>query len=146
MKKVKILTADMTTYRREYMRQYRKDHPEKTRSANRAWYARNREQQCERLRESYETDEWPRHLQRKYGLSTTQFGEMLARQGGGCAICAVKTPGGRGKKFHVDHDHGTGKVRDLLCNTCNRMIGFAQDDPAILDVAAQYLRRHKEAS
>lgn len=60
---------------------------------------------------------------------------MLAAQGGGCAICVVKDA------THVDHDHVTGKVRALLCATCNTGLGMFSDNPDILSNAAGYLRR-----
>ncbi len=47
---------------------------------------------------------------------------MLAAQGGRCAlfrICGSVHPGGKWNRWHVDHDHVTGKVRSLLCNDCN---------------------------
>ncbi|RYF31413.1 MAG: hypothetical protein EOO23_02695 [Comamonadaceae bacterium] len=45
---------------------------------------------------------------------------MLPQQGGGCAICSSKYPGGRWSAFHIDHDNITGTVRGLLCTNCNR--------------------------
>ena len=48
-----------------------------------------------------------------------------------------------GKKFHVDHDHKTGKVRALLCFNCNVMLGNSFDDPEILRRALLYLESHQ---
>jgi hypothetical protein len=62
---------------------------------------------------------------------------MLADQGGVCAICA-KAPAA-----HVDHDHGTGAVRSLLCFNCNGGLGQFKDDPALLRVAARYVESHR---
>lgn len=78
-----------------------------------------------------------------YGISTEQYDEILAVQGGVCAIC--KGPHrGRGSYFHVDHNHTTGKVRGLLCHYCNTAIGSLRDDPVLLESAITYLRSDKE--
>lgn len=52
--------------------------------------------------------------------------EILARAGYKCRICRrqYKSP-----KLALDHDHRTGKFRDVLCMNCNRAIGLMWDDP-----------------
>ena len=83
-----------------------------------------------------------------YNLTVEQYDALLVAQGGGCAICETKTPGGRGT-FHVDHDHSCcsgrktcGKcVRGLLCHSCNIGQGHFKDDPARLIASANYLKR-----
>lgn len=66
---------------------------------------------------------------------------MLAAQNGGCAICSTTTPDGNARRFHVDHDHETGKIRGLLCHSCNTGIGKLRDDPDLLLSAVAYLRK-----
>ena len=88
-------------------------------------------------------------LKGRFGLTPESFDDMLAAQGGGCAICGAKEPGGNGG-FHVDHDHdccsGTNRktcgecVRGLLCNGCNIGLGAFADDPARLSAAILYLQ------
>lgn len=83
----------------------------------------------------------------RYGLTVEEHDAMLAAQGGVCAICGnPPNPDGVGpaSRLHVDHDHETGEVRSLLCNECNRGIGFLKDSPALLRAAADYLQAHKE--
>ena len=75
-----------------------------------------------------------------YGVSREEYDAMLESQGGGCAICQTKVPGGKGA-FHVDHDHETGVNRGLLCHFCNIGLGNFADDPNLLEDAAEYLRR-----
>lgn len=71
---------------------------------------------------------------------------MLSRQGGKCAICRGDNKYQREQRFSVDHDHETGKIRGLLCNHCNVMIGWAKESPEVLEAAADYLRLYSEPS
>lgn len=75
----------------------------------------------------------------RYGISVDRYEELLAMQGGRCAICQSADPRGKGG-FHVDHCHTTGTVRGLLCHFCNIGIGNMGDDPDILGRAETYLR------
>lgn len=40
----------------------------------------------------------------------------------------------------IDHDHGTGLIRGLLCQKCNLVLGFARDAPKVLINLAKYLQ------
>ncbi|OPZ66024.1 MAG: Recombination endonuclease VII [Firmicutes bacterium ADurb.Bin506] len=85
------------------------------------------------------------HLRRKYGITSAQFEEMTARQGGRCAICrGFPTPGrwSSDYRLHVDHDHSTGAIRGLLCYRCNAAIGFVRDDPKIARNVVEYLEKY----
>jgi hypothetical protein len=59
------------------------------------------------------------------------------------AICQTDTPGKGLAMWCVDHDHRTGKVRGLLCNHCNAGLGCLRDDPAVIQSAIDYLKRHQ---
>ena len=74
------------------------------------------------------------HLKRRYGISVEDFAQMLAAQGGVCAICGVQNP------EHVDHDHVFGNVRGILCFNCNGGLGQFKDSPDLLHNAIGYLR------
>ena len=80
-------------------------------------------------------------LMRTYDFARGQYDAMHAEQDGCCAICRRKLE--EGKNLHVDHDHATGVVRGLLCTSCNNGLGRFDDDPALFDVAAAYIRRHR---
>lgn len=78
-----------------------------------------------------------RHRMARYGLSDERYQAMLAAQDGKCAICKIHL-----ECPHVDHDHRTNIVRELLCSGCNHAIGFAKENPETLESMAAYLRRH----
>lgn len=75
---------------------------------------------------------------RTYGITKEQFDKMLEAQHGVCAICHTEWGVGRKGPF-IDHDHITGAVRGLLCNSCNTGIGLLKDDPVIMQSAITYL-------
>lgn len=77
---------------------------------------------------------------KKYGLTPELYQLRLADQGGRCAICQIAAcPSGR--RFSVDHDHATGRVRGLLCLKCNQGVGQFDDAPERLRRAAEYLEK-----
>jgi hypothetical protein len=83
---------------------------------------------------------------RKYGLTPEQYHAKLAGQDDKCMLCGQPAkPGGvrAESKLHVDHDHVTGRNRDLLCGNCNKGLGCFKDDPALLRAAADYVERHR---
>lgn len=78
-------------------------------------------------------------LKYKHGLTIQEYDAMSALQNGVCAICG-KHP--KTRNLSVDHDHNTGKIRGLLCYSCNYAIGIMRDDVDRLRRAADYLDRH----
>jgi hypothetical protein len=82
-------------------------------------------------------------LQKRYGISVEVYSQLLASQGGGCAICGALAAHSNTEKLFVDHNHETGKVRGLLCHCCNAMLGYAKDNTSNLCKGIQYLERTK---
>lgn len=88
-----------------------------------------------------------RHLRRTYGIDPETFAKMLEAQGGLCATCSKPMKKGLGPLGpQVDHCHITGHVRGILCNGCNRALGYARDDPTVLRAMADYIERHRLSS
>ena len=82
---------------------------------------------------------WSRHIKCKFGITPDVYDELLAKQNCKCAICGTETTGSKNGFFSIDHCHTTGKIRGLLCNACNKGLGFFKDNVAILQQASKYL-------
>ena len=67
----------------------------------------------------------------KFGLTKQNVIDMM--KNAKCAVCQST------KKLHVDHDHTTGAIRGVLCQSCNMALGMAKDDPIILRGLIDYL-------
>ena len=124
---------DSRRRRLEHARAYRVTHRAGLNRKRRARFqmdSKHRRQRRTRVRK-YDRARWLR----RYGLSLADYDAMLARQGGVCGICKRQS----GIRLCVDHCHATGRVRGLLCRTCNSGLGFYQDDPRLTRAATAYL-------
>jgi hypothetical protein len=73
------------------------------------------------------------HLKRKYGITEVERDELIASQMGICCICLAAPAA------HVDHCHETGRVRGVLCFSCNAALGQFKDRPDAIRRAAAYV-------
>ena len=83
-----------------------------------------------------------KELRKKFGIGLSEHREMENSQHGVCAICGKGEVAERWDDvlaLAVDHDHDTGKLRELLCIACNTAIGKFHDDPRIIRNAVAYL-------
>lgn len=76
---------------------------------------------------------------RKYGLTQEQYDQFLASQGARCPGCGTDEPGAKG--WCIDHCHKGGHVRALLCSRCNVILGWVDEDPAVLRSLADWIER-----
>lgn len=74
-------------------------------------------------------------LRRNYGITAAQYQGLFNAQHGRCRICEMKSK----QRLCVDHDHGTGAIRGLLCKMCNSGLGYFRDDEKLLVSALRYL-------
>jgi len=135
---------------------YRARNPEKVKleNENRDWaaYRRDHKNVIKKSTQKYRTSPKYRktyinsHLKRKYGITFDDYQKLYDAQGGKCKICDGTVSNRKWKdgrtqwmKLFVDHDHKTGKVRGLLCNTCNFGIAALKDNVEILQSAIRYL-------
>jgi hypothetical protein len=75
----------------------------------------------------------------RHGITSEEKNRMIQSQDGKCMIC--KQTFRSAASTHLDHDHLTKQIRDVLCNKCNLMLGLANDIPERLEAASQYLRK-----
>lgn len=121
--------------------QYWKNNKKKLNEANKKWRKSNKEKVAQNGR-IYA-------LKRLYGLTKEQYNKMLESQNNCCAICNKHESenikdhrNGKPRELAVDHCHKTGKIRDLLCSTCNSLLGLINEDLSILDSIQVYLKKH----
>jgi hypothetical protein len=80
------------------------------------------------------------HLKRMFNITLDDYNKLSDSQNHKCAICKQEEIYYRNKVLCVDHDHNTGEIRGLLCNTCNRALGLLKDDKQLLINALKYLK------
>ena len=115
---------------RERTRQWQQDNPQRYAENRERWRASGRKAISNRR--SY--------LKRKYGITLEQYDAMLEAQGGCCAIC--RRPPRDDISLHVDHHHGSGRLRGLLCFSCNVTVGHMREERDRLGAIADYLDEH----
>lgn len=81
-------------------------------------------------------------LKNWYGIDLETYNMMWALQEGKCAICH-KHQTDNGRRLAVDHEHSTGKIRNLLCQYCNTALGLLQEDLSVMSALVEYLKAHK---
>jgi hypothetical protein len=116
-------------------REYYKANRDKERAAYKVYYQKNAsriamQRQSQHSKDLFRAGE----LRRRYGMTISEFTSLSKRQGGRCAICK-KTP----RRLVVDHCHASQKVRGLLCDECNRGLGYFYDNQQALVAAVEYL-------
>lgn len=78
------------------------------------------------------------YVQWKYGLSVGEYNALLTQQEDKCAICGNHFKSKR--TTLIDHCHASGKIRGLLCPSCNNLLGASKDNIHILEQAINYLK------
>ena len=83
------------------------------------------------------------NIHHKYGITLEQYNTLLAKQDYKCAICGKnETEDVYGRVLCIDHNHENGKIRGVLCHSCNRGLGMFHDNIDILNGAIKYLEKH----
>lgn len=99
------------------------------------------------------------YLARKYGITPEQYDQLSEQQEHKCALCLQPEVQRRREDRHgivrvvdllsIDHDHSCERhspkkacvqcIRGLLCDDCNRLIGFAEAKPVVAARFSDYL-------
>lgn len=80
-------------------------------------------------------------LRQWHDMTIQEFDVMWAAQGGLCKACGEPLMDG---KDHVDHDHKTGRIRGILCDACNRGLGYIRESASRAEGLAQYIRLYSD--
>ena len=123
----------------EKIAEYEKVNKEKLFDVRKAWRAKY---PADKKKQLALARKWK--LRTKYGLSIEEFNEMVTRQGNACAVCKKEESAvfnGVAKRLAVDHCHETGKVRGLLCQSCNIALGNVKDNIKTLNNMIDYLNK-----
>lgn len=78
-------------------------------------------------------------LGKVYGLTEDEYENIKIKQNYICPICKESLDIDRPRKPCIDHDHTDDAIRGILCDNCNKLIGFANDNIIILQNAIDYL-------
>ncbi|MBK7092444.1 MAG: endonuclease VII domain-containing protein [bacterium] len=126
-----VRTEEQNNLRNEYRRKRYAESSElreKAREQANGWRKRNPEKRLA-------------NVLKTFGITVEQYYAMHESQNGVCAICGGNSSSGR---LRVDHCHSTGKVRGLLCDSCNLGLGKLGDTAKSLEKALLYLRAAEE--
>ena len=106
---------------------------EKVEISTRRWQDKNRD----KMKNS--------RLKRLYGITLDQRRQKLEDQVGRCPLC-LRHQDELSRPLMVDHCHKTGKIRDLLCFSCNAALGSLRDDLATALRVVEYIQKHNTSS
>ena len=83
-------------------------------------------------------------MKKRYGISYETFLSMMEKQNGVCAICnePIIIGGHKRNTACIDHNHQTGKIRELLCANCNNGIGHLKENITTMYRAIEYIKKH----
>lgn len=113
---------------REYKKSYLKKYPDRVKESDRKYKEANK-------KENYRWD----NLRQKYNLSEEDYNILLHSQDNLCKVCS---------KFltypHIDHCHKTGKIRGILCPSCNTGLGKLGDTVEGVRKALEYLEEFEK--
>lgn len=106
-------------------RNYKQTHRLYYKKYMRAYYKKNKKMLGKKSR--------GRELKRLYGISLEKFNLLKKKQNNRCKICNKRLP------LCVDHSHKTGRVRSLVCKSCNWLIGRVENNKTKVHKILRYI-------
>lgn len=145
-------TSRRSPYCRECTRDYNLEsyyeNHDKMKEKARVQHAKHREKRLAHAKETYPKQAArikARNLRIRGAKFTKEEIENLIATRTTCGICGM-TAAESGSALHIDHDHETGRLRDMLCRYCNGGLGFFRDNIVLLQKAQAYLLRSRDIS
>ena len=138
------MKVDYKIKAREYAKRYRENNKEKIKESRLLLTDEQKEKYKEKQREKYYTENGVLNyrkniLKRYYGIKIEDYNRIFDEQNGCCKICNRHQSEFK-RALSVDHCHNTNTIRGLLCNSCNRGIGYLQDSVELLKSSIEYLQ------
>jgi hypothetical protein len=124
----------MKEYNEKYYKTWIAKNKQRASSYHKKWYIKNKTKILKNSRI------W--HFKRLYNISIEELEQRKLLQNNQCAICNKSFK--NNKDTHLDHNHKTKKIRQILCRGCNYLIGNAREDIHILQSAINYLNKWEE--
>ena len=120
---------------RAYQRKWFRNHPNCKKDAN------------GKTKQKYLDTSTSCQMLKNYGITLEEYNKRFDKQGGFCFICGnpetTRTKEGISRRLSIDHDHATGQIRKLLCDSCNRGLGHFHDNIIVMERAIQYVKDHR---
>jgi len=130
----------MPGVKNEYRKEWRKRNPDKVRAQNARDYLKHREKKLadgrKRLADGYFKTWYIKNREKILAKNKAYYDKNRRSPIGRCACCGIYA------MLVRDHDHRSGKSRELICNNCNLALGHTRDSIVNLKCLISYLEKH----
>jgi len=108
-------------------------------------YNKNNRSKINNIKNKYDKSKkgYECRIKNSYGLTYNDVKQLFLYQNGKCFIC--KSIFKNKNDMNIDHNHSNGKVRQLLCRSCNRGLGCFYENINSFENALEYLKKWNES-
>lgn len=125
----------------EKMKDYREKNKERIRYKKKDAHIRDKESNCKVIIKKLNSSR-QKAVDRNHKSCKESKQELIKRFSKYCNSCGKFI----GASIHLDHCHKTGKFRGFICQNCNLIIGYAQENIQNLLYVIEYLKSNSEIS